>query len=316
MTAISTKAFQWAKDFLFQNLDEKARSPENWERIKKYSFMEDFQECFPASNSEAAKQVRYAIGLMVLGRMLEHRIFQLLYLSVEPSETEIILDLLAKKDAAHQQYARSVLRKVLDEEQTLIGDERAANAAQDVMNLLKDIVPAGKHGECLSELRNIFNAALMAWKPVLKLKEAVVITFRWNKDNFRKWKRLQIPPQESNKSETAAKGGPKNAIIQKKPAQNRTTGEMDNVDMDFYEVWPLVYVKDQVLHPGLFFVGDQFNAARDEVLEEIKKKHSQIRDARRRERQSGDGATGSADSKRRNSSAFLSSGGGTGPKGG
>lgn len=278
--------------------------------------MKDFQECFPASNSEAAKQVRYAVGLMVLASMLEHRIFQLLYLSVKPSETEIILDLLAKKDAAHQQYARSVLRKVLDEEQTQIGDTRAENAARDVMNLLKDLVPSDKHSSCLSELRNIFNAALKAWKPVLNLKEAVVITFRWNKNNSKKWKKLQIPPQESNKSETAAKGGPKNGIAQKKPAQNRSTGEMDNGDMDVYEVWPLIYVKEEVLHPGLFFVGDQFNAAQNEVLEEIKRKHSQIKDARRRERQASDSAPGGADSKRRNSSAFLSSGGGTGPKGG
>ncbi|KFA56156.1 hypothetical protein S40293_10356 [Stachybotrys chartarum IBT 40293] len=305
LEAITNAALQFTKAFLFQELDP--RVFHEWDSVRRDLAKERLSIPLPASNSLVAKQMRMVVGLVVLGKALKEHIFEPLYL--DPSTTELIsfLQSLRQKNYDHEVYVRSVFLKSHPALQKKSGEDRAANARQEVMSVLGMLVPKEKLQDCQAEVGRIFEDALQKWLPLQRIKEQIVADFNFDIEPQR-GHMLELPGISQAQKHSRAKvpataSGMSNDQGTQKSAKDE---ESDSDDLEVHAVWPAFLADEILVLHGFFLAEKQIAMASKEV-----KKERRASKNNRKVPQGSEGDGTNSTSKQPNSGHFLGSGNGT-----
>ncbi|KEY67600.1 hypothetical protein S7711_08273 [Stachybotrys chartarum IBT 7711] len=309
LNSIKAAALQFAKDFLFQDLDPSFFH--EWEALRQHLDSKGHLIPLPASNSLVAKQMRMAVGLAVLGKALQEHIFQPLYLGHSSVESTSFLQSLRQKDDSHEIYVRSILLKAHPELQKRCGEVRATYAVQEVMRVLEEVVPTDKLQECQAEVRRISADALQTWLPLQRIKEQIVADFNFDIEGPQRGHMLELPgiaqAQKHPKAKVSATAsGMKNGKGTQKQGKDEESDSDDSDDLETYEVWPAFLADEVPFLLGLFLVEKQTAPAAEEIKRERRASKNQ-----KKGRQGSEANGTRLISKLRNSDHFLGSGNGT-----
>ncbi|PQK16793.1 hypothetical protein BB8028_0006g11120 [Beauveria bassiana] len=130
----------------------------------------------PASNSEAAKQMRVVAGIAACGKALERHLFRESFLT-ESHELDRKLHLLATTDRLHHAYVRAALAKVLPAAQTQ-GQNRGAEVA--INEVVTAIGRWARDERALrSGLENICDEALKCWALAQQVEDRIWPEFKY-----------------------------------------------------------------------------------------------------------------------------------------
>src|SRR5258708_4230115 len=94
----------------------------------------------PQSNSDAAKQMRFAVFLAILARELDEHIFQPSYLSTEDNSIREVLVGLAMTEPKRESFCRALLLSLDPEGQAMNLDERKKTVVRNVGSCLLELL--------------------------------------------------------------------------------------------------------------------------------------------------------------------------------
>jgi hypothetical protein len=286
LSTIAEEADRWAIEFLFQDLEPNVFISAAWEEFKG-DLSDDFDDLWPASNSIPAKQVRYALGLQVLGSTIEKLILQSLYIGVSANECALFLSNFGKTKgkAGHEWHIRSAIRNADPDLQTRNGQKRANTAAEKIVESLELLVPREKHDAFGEEVLRICNLALHAWQPLQGIREQTTVNFNWAPDDNEMWKVQRLPTsvaaqQSTNRGPPIMSG---TGDVQKIRPLHQTATETR--DTDPIEIWPVIKAGDSLVNHGIYLGRDQLHGAQKEANAEKRSNRD-----RKRRKQSLDGS--------------------------
>ncbi|KAH7316766.1 hypothetical protein B0I35DRAFT_262843 [Stachybotrys elegans] len=313
-------ATQFARTFLFHDLEPEVFYSNQWQGLKSHDIMGGWDTHLPATNSLLAKQMRFAAGLNVLGSMLHKYIFQTIYLDGNGNnQVNEFLSVLCTEDGDHEQYVRSVLFNALPDRQDEAGVERAYGAALEVMDAISVLVPLGKREDCRKQLGTLCKDALQRWVPFQRLQDRVSSSLDCENEDGAQWRVLQMPPTMQPKEPAKGSDNQKgNAKSSGKGQQQKKSAESSAEANRFTcAVWPKFCFDGDMVQAGLALTEDQMRAAEEEAKEEmVKRRTSRVTEEvlaewhQRRARSSrrDSMATSNGDVTRQNGHRFLGNG--------
>jgi len=283
----------------------------------------------PYSNSVAAKQMRLAAFLAVLGHTLQKHIFQATYLLEEPDDLSFVLSNLARNDPEKETHLRSVLLAayVDPKEHTKVAMERIECVVED-LKCFQNIIPEDSRAAFETALRNTCQLACRNWNIVLRQPVAIELCLEPGRHvTTTYWRLLQGLGQAPGTATSAPNGNQKltngeAAPSSAKGAADRTRPETPMNRRDVETIWPvflsIVGNQSEVIMMGVVIDNAVMAPAHDEIdstnatPDELSAPHRSRRQSLRAEK----GKASSVNSSRGSKKAFLPSGGGNGAKSG
>ncbi|KID95708.1 hypothetical protein MAJ_08354, partial [Metarhizium majus ARSEF 297] len=154
----------------------------------------------PSSNSLAARQMRVAVGLSVLGEIFSRYIFRPTYITTGDEIDDVLISLRAESPL-QEAYIRAVLLKVpvLSKRRLTGGESHTRKVAMSMLDVVGALIPAEQRGNFQSDFMQLYAKAAANWVPVQQMQEAVHVTFHY--DLPEDWKPLPIET-ENNRTST------------------------------------------------------------------------------------------------------------------
>ncbi|KAF4120874.1 hypothetical protein GMORB2_2360 [Geosmithia morbida] len=155
----------------------------------------------PPSNSEDAKRMRVALGLLVYGRELARSIWRPTYLT-EDEDINNVLDRLSINHPRHESHLRATILgviQVLPEQQQTAKQKRITRVKHQVYKSLAGLIPEDRHAEFKADIQKLTTKMGDTWEKTQRLETMVEPNF----DDFvpEDWKPFPEPTDVNAQSE-------------------------------------------------------------------------------------------------------------------
>lgn len=237
----------------------------------------------PSSNSFAARQMRVAVGLSVLGEIFSRYIFRPTYITTGDEIDDVLIS-LRTESPLQEAYIRAVLLKVpvLSKRRLTGGESHTRKVAMSMLDVVGALIPAEQRGNFQSDFMQLYAKAAANWVPVQQMQEAVHVTFHY--DLPEDWKPLPIETENNRTSTDTASSKSIGRDRQRKilsPTQQQKHESIVGI------VWPCFLAMNlpegdssyeesfQLIHPGYVLTKAQVeDAEQEEFSRRAARKHS------------------------------------------
>lgn len=209
----------------------------------------------PQSNSGAAKEMRIAMVIGVLARLVDKYIFQPTYVLGDSSGLRDLLLRQAVVDDKKETFARRMLLSMFPEEQEAEAKIRRDWVIQDLVeDVLVHFLDPENIREFEKELENVVVQAQECWRTVQYCNQRLEPSFRYTHDTNFRWQTFEF--QITNPREG------------KQPVSPVTA---DDSEDELFVIFPRVYVvkSEQPITHGAVLRKAQFRAAAQEARENV-----------------------------------------------
>ena len=150
----------------------------------------------PRKNSITASNMRCALILAYLVRMLDQEIFQPNYIVHDEIDVRGVLLREAVRNSRKESFRRAFLLAVCPEEQSQILQKRAANVVGEVMRLVHGLIETDQVAALQSDLQDFTRSACTVWRAVQRLEERFEPNLEFAVDTGIDWQKLQMHGEE------------------------------------------------------------------------------------------------------------------------
>ncbi|KAI8945584.1 hypothetical protein F4801DRAFT_122972 [Xylaria longipes] len=219
---------------------------------------------FPNSNSIAAKKARIAAFLASLGSRLADLIFLPYYIEPDDDEGEqhgldaitVLLSNLSHNDPQRELHLRSVLLAISPSEQKNIACERAEIIADEVFDILGNLLSENQQPKFDHDVRKLCQLAVESWDTLRPLKEKVEPFTQTDEDTEKYW--LPAELDGGSQSKKPVNGKP-NGLVSKPSLHSLKSANKVIL------VWPGFSYGSEVLKQGFMLLDSQVKSAEEEA---------------------------------------------------
>lgn len=228
----------------------------DWTRLRETTIFKH-QIPLPQSNSNVAKEMRIAIVLGILARLINTYIFQPTYLLEEDSGLRDVLRRQAIKDPKKESFTRGILLSMFPEEQMSEAKDRMIWVIEDLVARggVQDVLIPDKINPFEKELENLLAQALEFWRSVQHSTQSLEPNFRYINDADLRWQTFEFQATEAREGE-----------------QSTPTVASEGLEDELYVIFPRMYsmkAEPQPIAAGTVLRKAQLRAAAQEVRETI-----------------------------------------------
>jgi hypothetical protein len=147
----------------------------------------------PHSNSPSAKSMRATLILSVLAHAFVRHVFTTTYLLSEAGELDKILEFLAERASSHELFVRSVLLRLVTDNEDQIVRCRVTGMTEEVLSCIQDIIPPDRIDTFKVDLRALVEKSAQTWSKFQRNKTHVKATCEVDSELGWDWKTLKFP---------------------------------------------------------------------------------------------------------------------------